>query len=62
MYQIFISYRRSDSESFSGRLRDRLVAEFGRRSVFMDTSTIPGGAKFGDSKFIVNCPPVQRLN
>jgi hypothetical protein len=24
--------------------------------------TGPGGAKFGDSQFIVNCPPVQRLN
>ncbi len=24
--------------------------------------TGPGGAKFGDSQFIVNCPPIQRLN
>ena len=24
--------------------------------------TGPGGSKFGDSKFIVNCPPIQRLN
>ncbi|MGC4051227.1 MAG: hypothetical protein QM757_17845 [Paludibaculum sp.] len=24
--------------------------------------TGPGGSKFGDSQFIVNCPPVQRLN
>ncbi len=24
--------------------------------------TGPNGSKFGDSKFIVNCPPVQRLN
>jgi hypothetical protein len=46
MYRIFISYRRSDSESFSGRLRDRLRAEFGKRSVFLDTTTIPGGARF----------------
>ena len=49
MHRIFISYRRSDSESFSGRLRDRLHAEFGRRSVFMDTSTISGGAKFDEA-------------
>lgn len=49
MYRIFISYRRSDSESFSGRLRDRLRAEFGKRAVFMDTSTIPGGAKFDEA-------------
>jgi hypothetical protein len=46
MYRIFISYRRSDSESFSGRVRDRLRAEFGKRSIFMDTSTISGGARF----------------
>jgi hypothetical protein len=46
MHRIFISYRRSDSESFSGRLRDRLRAEFGKRSVFMDTSTIMGGDRF----------------
>ena len=49
MYRIFISYRRSDSESFSGRLRDRLRTEFGKRAVFMDTSTIPGGAKFDEA-------------
>jgi hypothetical protein len=24
--------------------------------------TGPGGTKFGDSKFVVNCPPIQRLN
>ena len=24
--------------------------------------TGPGGAQFGDSQFIVNCPPIQRLN
>lgn len=46
MYRIFISYRRSDSESFSGRLRDRLRGRFGRRCVFMDTSEIPSGARF----------------
>ncbi len=49
MYRIFISYRRSDSESFSGRLRDRLRAEFGKRAIFMDTSTIPGGARFDEA-------------
>lgn len=49
MYRVFISYRRSDSESFSGRLRDRLRTEFGKRAIFMDTSTIPGGAKFDEA-------------
>jgi hypothetical protein len=24
--------------------------------------TGPGGSEFGDSKFVVNCPPIQRLN
>lgn len=53
MNGIFISYRRRDSESFSGRLRDRLRAEFGQRSVFMDTSAILGGARF-DEEIVKN--------
>jgi len=43
---LFISYRRSDSEAYAGRLYDRLVAELGRDQVFKDVDSIPLGADF----------------
>jgi tetratricopeptide (TPR) repeat protein len=43
---LFISYRRSDSEAYAGRLYDRLVAEFGKDQVFKDVDSIPVGADF----------------
>lgn len=46
MAKIFISYRRADSATFSGRIYDRLIARFGRRQVFKDVDDIPAGAKF----------------
>ncbi len=36
MAKVFISYRRADSASISGRIYDRLVAKFGRKNVFKD--------------------------
>lgn len=46
MTRIFISYRRTDSIGHTGRIYDRLVAEFGKDSVFMDVDNIPLGADF----------------
>lgn len=46
MSRIFISYRRDDSADASGRLYDRLVAQFGKESVFKDVDTIPLGMDF----------------
>ena len=43
--QIFISYRREDSQHAAGRIYDRLVEEFGPERVFMD-KTIPLGSIF----------------
>ena len=43
---IAISYRRQDSSPVSGRLYDRLQAEFGKGSVFMDFDSIPYGVDF----------------
>lgn len=43
---IAISYRREDSSAVTGRLFDRLQAEFGRRNVFMDFDSIPFGVDF----------------
>jgi hypothetical protein len=40
---IFISYRRADSPDATGRIYDRLVAEFGRAQVFKDIDSIPLG-------------------
>jgi hypothetical protein len=45
---IAISYRREDSSPVTGRLYDRLRAEFGRRNVFMDFDSIPFGVDFRD--------------
>ena len=46
MPRIFISYRRQDSYNFTGRIHDRLVREFGDRSVFRDVYDIPAGSDF----------------
>jgi TIR domain len=43
--EIFVSYRRSDSAAFAGRIRDRLDALF-PRSVFLDIDNIKPGADF----------------
>ena len=43
---IAISYRRQDSSPIAGRLYDRLQAEFGKGSVFMDFDSIPYGVDF----------------
>lgn len=46
MANIFISYRRDDSIATAGRIRDRLVQEFGRKQVFVDVDDIPHGQDF----------------
>lgn len=43
---IFISYRRADSAGHSGRIFDRLSAQFGLEHVFMDIDTIVPGEDF----------------
>ena len=45
---IFLSYRRTDTISETGRIYDRLVAEFGREHVFKDVDDIPLGIDFGE--------------
>jgi hypothetical protein len=45
---IAISYRREDSTPITGRLYDRLQAEFGKGNVFMDFDSIPYGVDFRD--------------
>jgi hypothetical protein len=47
MANVFISYRRADSASISGRIYDRLVAKFGRTNVFKDVDDVPPGVNFG---------------
>jgi formylglycine-generating enzyme required for sulfatase activity len=44
--KIIISYRRSDSDLFAGRVRDRIAADFGEESVFIDVDNIPFGKDF----------------
>ncbi len=44
--RIFLSYRREDSAGQSGRIRDRLVRDFGKDYLFMDVDGIPLGTNF----------------
>lgn len=46
MAQIFISYRRADSTSLTGRLYDRLVDYWGADAVFYDVASIAPGTDF----------------
>lgn len=46
MPRIFISYRRTDSSTFAGRIYDRLVDAFGERNIFKDVDDIPFGVDF----------------
>jgi len=53
MPQMFLSYRRDDATGVAGRIFDRLVAEYGKESVFMDVDTIPPGTDFRGHLFNV---------
>jgi TIR domain len=46
MPKIAVSYRREDSGPVSGRIFDRLVARYGKESVFRDIDNIPAGVDF----------------
>jgi uncharacterized protein YecT (DUF1311 family) len=46
MANILISYRRTDSDVFAGRIRDKIADRFGPESVFMDIDNIPFGRDF----------------
>ncbi len=49
MADIFLSYRRQDSQSATGRLADRLTAHFGATRVFLDHESIVAGDDFADA-------------
>ncbi len=44
--QVFISYRRADSEGYVGRLRDQLIAKTGEDILFLDVDDIAPGQDF----------------
>src|SRR5260370_27317843 len=46
MARITISYRREDSGVITGRIFDRLVAQYGRDSIFRDIDDVPFGVDF----------------
>lgn len=46
MTQIFLSYRRADSDVIVGRIRDRLAQAYGNKSIFVDIDNIPFGVDF----------------
>ena len=41
MAQIFISYRRIDSNAITSRIYDRLTKAFGDKNVFKDVNSLP---------------------
>lgn len=55
--QVFISYRRSDSAAYAGRIYDHVVERFGREAVFKDVDNIPIGVNFPDylQKTLAKC-------
>lgn len=57
MPNIFISYRRQDSGTFTGRIHDHLKAYFGVNNVFRDVYNIPAGSDFRSvlNKEVSNC-------
>lgn len=46
MAEIFICYRRNDSEGYAGRLHDPLLDHFGKRAVFIDVDNLHPGVDF----------------
>lgn len=48
MTEIFVSYRRNDSASETGRLVEHLKKYFGKSAIFNDVYDIKGGQKFRD--------------
>lgn len=48
MADIFICYRRNDSEGYAGRLHDHLAERFGPRAVFVDVDNLHPGVDFED--------------
>ncbi|MBL8398449.1 MAG: toll/interleukin-1 receptor domain-containing protein [Candidatus Accumulibacter sp.] len=49
MADIFLSYRRGDSQSATGRLADRLIEHFGAARVFLDYQSIVSGEDFAEA-------------
>ena len=45
---LFVSYRRNDTEGIAGRLYDRLVDHYDRNAVFIDVDSVPIGVDFHD--------------
>ncbi|MBB4634202.1 toll/interleukin-1 receptor domain-containing protein [Longimicrobium terrae] len=46
MAEIFICYRRNDSEGYAGRLHENLESHFGSRAVFVDVDNLHPGVDF----------------
>src|SRR5437762_9150112 len=57
MQQIFISYRRKDSQDATGRIHDHLDMYFGAEVTFRDIDSIPAGTSYPEvlDKALHNC-------
>jgi hypothetical protein len=60
---IFISYRRSDTSGYGGRLQDELADRFGEAQVFRDVDTIRPGVDFAQviDQAVVGCDVLLAL-
>ena len=47
--QVFVSYRREETEGHAGRLYDSLAARWGKENVFIDVGHIEPGEDFGET-------------
>jgi hypothetical protein len=55
--EVFIRYHRQDSSGHTGRLHDRLAAEFGSERIILDVEDIELGMDFAKqiSDFVAGC-------
>jgi len=62
MPKVFVSYRRDDTLTFTGRVFDRLRSHFGPDSVVMDIDSIPFGVDFVQCKGTRRTQSFEYLN
>jgi hypothetical protein len=58
--RVFVSYRRDDSISTAGRIRDRLASQLGADNVYFDIDSIPLGVDFRQhiDRMVADCDVV----
>ena len=62
--KIFVNYPRDDAPDGAARLRDGLVAKFGKSNVFMDVDNLLAGQRFDEelAKALAECDVLIAVN